>query len=58
MHLDMLYDRLLSVLCIVKLSKLILLFCSSYMVNCKFGLMLLNSCSIRFVSVKFLIVIQ
>ena len=57
MHLDILYDRQLSVPCIVMLSKLILLFCSFYMVNCKFGLML-NSCSIRFVSVKFLIVIQ
>jgi hypothetical protein len=53
MHLDMVYDRLLSVLCIEMLSKLSLLLCSFYMVNCKFGLMLLNSCSIRFVSVKF-----
>jgi hypothetical protein len=53
MHLDMLYESLLSFLCIVMLSKLILLFCYFYMVNCKFGWMLLNSYSIRFVSVSF-----
>jgi hypothetical protein len=52
-HLDMLYDRLLSVLFIVMLRILILLFCSSYIVNCKFGWLLLNSYSIRFVLVSF-----
>ena len=39
MHWDMLYDKQLSLLCIVMLSKLILLFCSFYMLNCKCGLM-------------------
>jgi hypothetical protein len=57
MHLDILYDRQLSVLCIVMLSKLILLFCSFYMVNCKFGLRL-NSWTITFGSIKFLILIE
>jgi hypothetical protein len=50
--LHILYDKLLSVFCIVMSTKFILLFCSS-MINCRFGWMVLNSCSVRFMSASF-----
>jgi hypothetical protein len=49
----MLYERLFSFLFIVMSTKLILLFCSFSMVNCKFDWMLLNSSSVWLMWVSF-----